>query len=106
MARIYWELVLLVVCGLALLGYYLSRGKTPKLVLDKPLQKMAKAAPPITQFTTITVGDVGDQLNPTELVLGVTVNGQSRAYPINMLTGPTREIINDSLGGKAIAATW
>ena len=26
--------------------------------------------------------------------------------PINMLTNPTREIINDTLGGRSIAATW
>ena len=32
--------------------------------------------------------------------------GQARAYPINMLTGPSREIINDVLGGVPIAATW
>ena len=41
-----------------------------------------------------------------ELVLGVVVNGKDRAYPINTLTGPRREIINDELGGRAIAATW
>lgn len=41
-----------------------------------------------------------------ELVLGVTIGKASRAYPINMLTNPTREIINDKLGGKHIAATW
>jgi hypothetical protein len=40
------------------------------------------------------------------LVLGVTIGKASRAYPINMLTNPTREIINDKLGGKNIAATW
>ena len=40
------------------------------------------------------------------LVLGVTVGEESRAYPINMLTGPSREILNDALGGRAIAATW
>jgi hypothetical protein len=34
------------------------------------------------------------------------VKGESRADPINMLTGPQREIINDRLGGRAIAATW
>jgi len=39
-------------------------------------------------------------------VLAVTVGEQSRAYPINMLTGPEREILNDTLGGRAIAATW
>jgi len=41
-----------------------------------------------------------------ELVLGITIGKTSRAYPINMLTNPTREIINDKLGGKHIAATW
>jgi hypothetical protein len=45
-------------------------------------------------------------VRPNELVLGVVVEGKARAYPINMLTGPRREIINDELGGKAIAATW
>jgi hypothetical protein len=38
-------------------------------------------------------------------VLGVRVGKDARAYPINMLTGPDREIINDTLGEKAIAAT-
>ncbi len=45
-------------------------------------------------------------LRDNELVLGVEVNGEARAYPINMLTGPSREILNDVLGGQAIAATW
>ena len=53
--------------------------------------------------------------NPTEmahpvaasdLVIGLTIGTAARAYPINMLTGPRREIINDELGGRAIAATW
>jgi len=60
----------------------------------------------ITDFQVSPVSDVRDMLNPSELVLGVTVGDHSRAYPINMLTGPKREILNDTLGGKAIAATW
>ena len=48
----------------------------------------------------------GEFVTGNELVLGVTVGKESRAYPINMLTNPTREIINDKLGGKNIAATW
>ncbi len=61
---------------------------------------------PITRVTLRSVHEIGDELNPTELVLGVTIGEESRAYPINMLTGPQREIINDMLGGQAIAATW
>ena len=60
----------------------------------------------ITDFPVRPVGDVGKILSPSELVLGVTVGDQSRAYPINMLTGPSREILNDTLGGRPIAATW
>jgi len=71
----------------------------------RPIQ-VVKAFPAITKFPVKSVREAGDSLNPTELVLGVTVGKESRAYPINMLTGPQREILNDTLGGKAIAATW
>ena len=46
------------------------------------------------------------RLLDNELVLGVVLNGHARAYPINMLTGPSREILNDQLGQVPIAATW
>ncbi len=62
--------------------------------------------PVITDVPVKSVPEMNGILNPSELVLGVTVGGKSRAYPINMLTGPRREILNDSLGGQAIAATW
>ena len=45
-------------------------------------------------------------LNPRELALGVSIGDESRADPLNMLTGPLREIINDSIGKTAFAATW
>ena len=45
-------------------------------------------------------------LQDNELVLGITLGDRARAYPINMLTGPSREIINDVLNGRSIAATW
>ena len=50
--------------------------------------------------------EIGDMVRDDELVVGVVVGGKARAYPINMLTNPTREIINDDLGGRSIAATW
>lgn len=69
-------------------------------------RRVVKPQPTITEIKTKSVSDVGDDLNPSELVIGVTVGKESRAYPINMLTGPRREILNDTLGGRAIAATW
>ncbi len=62
--------------------------------------------PAITNVPVVTVSSVGDEIGAEELVLGVEVDGQARAYPINMLTGPSREIINDRIGNTALAATW
>lgn len=45
-------------------------------------------------------------LEDGELVLGVVINHETRAYPVNYMMGPANEIVNDTLGGKAIAPTW
>ena len=71
----------------------------PQVVIRRPF-------PPITDIPVMSAAEADRQLRPAELVLGVTVGEHARAYPINMLTGPRREIINDELGGAAIAATW
>ena len=39
-----------------------------------------------------------------ELVLGVSINGDNRAYSIPFLSG--REIVNDVVGGVPVAVTW
>ena len=41
---------------------------------------------------------------PEGRVLGVSVNGDSRAYPIPFMS--EHEIVNDEVGGKLLAATW
>ena len=43
-------------------------------------------------------------LIPDDLVIGVTRNGQARAYPISILN--VHEIINDELDGVPLAVTW
>jgi hypothetical protein len=68
--------------------------------------KVVPAFPPIVNPPAVVASEAEELLAPNELVLGVTVNGESRAYAINMLTGPSREIFNDQLGGQSIAATW
>ena len=43
--------------------------------------------------------------NPDDaLVLGVSINGDSRAYYIPTLSRV--EIVNDSVGGQPLAVTW
>jgi hypothetical protein len=61
---------------------------------------------PITSFPVLSVREADSALNPTERVLGVTVGEESRVYPLSMLAGPHREVVNDTLGGKAITAVW
>lgn len=39
-----------------------------------------------------------------EKVLGVSIDGDSKAYPLNMLS--RHEIVNDTVGGKPVAVTW
>ena len=72
----------------------------PKTVIPRAFPVIAD--PPLIEASKVTPEVVRDE----ELVLGVVVDGAARAYPINQLTGPRREIINDDLGGRAIAATW
>ena len=69
----------------------------PRQVIPKPMRAIVN--PPVVKASRATIKD-------NELVIGVAVSGEARAYPINQLTGPRREIINDTLGGTAIAATW
>lgn len=112
--------------GLAVLGAYLwvESGHSPPLAASlrphpfaeivargdtvagfRPSPVLAPLSP-ISDFEVQGVADANRQLAEDDLVLGVVVNGEARAYPINFLTGPTREVLNDELGGKAIAATW
>lgn len=72
----------------------------------RPQVVIPRAFPAIKNAPVITAREADRLLAEQELVVGVVVNDKARAYPINMLTGPQREIINDSLGGRAIAATW
>ena len=44
------------------------------------------------------------QMTDLEQVIGVSIGGEHRAYPIYMLS--SREIVNDVVGGKPIAVTW
>src|SRR5262245_41922160 len=80
--------------------------KVPAADDDFRPQRAVPQQSPIKDFPVKPVRDARGDVNPTELVLCVTVDKQSRAYPINMLTGPEREILNDAVGGKEIAATW
>jgi Protein of unknown function (DUF3179) len=43
-------------------------------------------------------------LGGRDLVVGVEISGDSRAYPVATLS--RHEIVNDTVGGQPIAVTW
>lgn len=43
-------------------------------------------------------------LEEDELVMGVALNGEAKAYPVTVLR--IREMVNDELGGVPILVTW
>ena len=43
-------------------------------------------------------------MTDTELVMGVAIDGQAKAYPVNVLR--FREMVNDELAGWPILVTW
>ncbi len=62
------------------------------------------AIPAILDPTFINATEAWDQYQPDELILGVSINDEHKAYSVPYLSN--REIVNDELGGVAIAATW
>lgn len=59
--------------------------------------------PAITNPATLPAADA-DFLKDTDRVIGVSLGGKSRAYPISILTH--HEIVNDQLGDVPIAVTY
>ena len=100
------NLAVLAICTASIVEAFARQLPAQQTAGDFRPRRVLAAQPTISDFVTKPVRDVGNALNPSELVIGVTVGNESRAYPINMLTGPSREIVNDKLGGQAIAATW
>ena len=57
---------------------------------------------PIYEPVFISPGET--DLDPEELVMGLEINGDSRAYPIGTLN--RREMVNDVVGGVPVLVTW
>ena len=61
--------------------------------------------PDEAQALLITAQEANDLGMPADMrVIGLEINGESRAYPIPFLSD--REIVNDTVGGKDVAVTW
>ena len=62
------------------------------------------AIPAILDPELVTASEAEADMDPDEQVLGLSINGEHRAYSIRMLS--RHEIVNDVVGGVPVAVTW
>lgn len=62
------------------------------------------AIPAIDNPRFLSASDADREYRDNELVIGVEINGDARAYSVPLLSG--HEIVNDTVGGKPISVTW
>ena len=60
--------------------------------------------PAILDPQFLDAGEAIEAYNEHEQVLGLSIDGDHRAYPIPFLS--QHEIVNDVVGGKPVAVTW
>ena len=74
----------------------------PKLEIITLLPK--DGIPAIFDPGFVPASDAGESVQDSALVIGLSVGGDSRAYPVAFLS--SHEIVNDVVGGKPVAVTW
>ena len=61
--------------------------------------------PPLENPAHANVDDEGaEYLEDDERVIGVSINGEHRAYPLRIVNA--HELVNDVLGGEPLSLTW
>jgi len=74
-----------------------------------PLDRIVSGGPPpngipIDNPKFVSVADANKFLQDSDLVLGVSLNGETRAFPLLILVW--HEIVNDKVGGVPVAVTY
>ena len=77
-------------------------GETLNLEIITILGK--EGIPAILDPQFVSGAEAAEQMVDSERVLGVSINGDHRAYPLNQLS--RHEIVNDEVGGVPVAVTW
>lgn len=63
-----------------------------------------EAIPAILEPEFISGEEADSQMSPDEMVMGILAGGEARAYSLWHLDA--HEVVNDTIGGIPIAATW
>jgi len=103
-------------CGMLLgaivLSFTLSAGSSNGFDLSNsslPPEQILSGGPPRDGIPAISdprliAAGAADYLKPTDRVVGISLKGQSRAYPIAILNW--HEIVNDEIDGRRFAVTY
>ena len=101
-----------ILLGLIVYNFALSAGSSNGFDLSNsslPREHILSGGPPrdgipaLSDPRLIAAGDA-DYLKPTDRIVGISLKGQSRAYPIAILNW--HEIVNDSIEGLRFAVTY
>src|SRR5262245_13667830 len=96
---------LLAVTAAAILPGLLRSPETPEEEY-RPMRQILPQ-PPTTKIAVAAVRNIDKELDDDEMVLGVVIGDEARAYPLSTLSAtPATKVINDTLGRKPIAVTW
>ena len=82
---------------------------TGKVTRDELVARMQPAVardaiPAILEPRFVRPEDVPPEFRDAELVLGLSLNGESKAYPLDVLSH--HEAVNDVVGGVTVVVTW
>ncbi len=91
------------------LAFFLSAWTLPDLLAadlrpEEIVTVLPKDAIPAILSPSFEEGRKATWLKGTDLVVGLELGGDSRAYPVATLS--RHEIVNDRVGGIPIAVTW
>ncbi len=82
-----------------------ARAEARRALADKIITVLPKdRIPSIDSPFFIAADEAGNIMADEELVIGVSIDGDHRAYSVPHLS--RHEIVNDVVGGRPIAVTW
>jgi hypothetical protein len=82
-----------------------ARAEARRALADKIITVLPKDRIPSIDFPFFVPADeAGGMMADEELVIGVSIDGDHRAYSVPHLS--RHEIVNDVVGGRPIAVTW
>jgi hypothetical protein len=115
---------ILVFIGVLGIGYMLLRRPDPTVSINRSVETIVEeyipqptersyeivellspdGIPSIDNPEFYSAEEADAEYDPNEMILGVSINGDTRAYSTSFLD--RHEIVNDEVGGRKIAVTW